>query len=259
MSRLPDLPPITLPASPSMASALALHAGLHLRRSLKLRRMFPALLLIALVVAAGAGIARVSAGQPLALLTFLSTLGVRAVGLIALGMGTRALRADADHGALSAFLLRPRAAVALPIGRLFATIIMVSTLAVFMAVAVQGAALAVALPVEWARMPYIICGYVLASVGYTALFMLFASLLRPAAAIGLAWLVLIDLGLGNLSDRLGRLTPGPSAASIVNFDPDLSLWGSAGLDLWFSVLSIVVLTVMCAGITLWRFRGDVPE
>lgn len=254
----PDLPAIALPSPPGTVAAVALHASLHLRRTIRLRRIWPALLLIALTVAAAAGIARVSAGEPRALLTFLSSLGVRVVGLIGLGFGTRALRADADHGALSAFLLRPRAELALPLGRFVATSLIVATLAVILVLAVQGAAFAFALPLAWERMPFVLSGMVTAALGYTALFLFFAAIVRPAAAVGLAWLVLIDLGLGNVSDTFARLTPGPSVAKILEFDPDLSLFGSAGVDLWLALGGVVLLSALCLAGALWRFRGDAP-
>jgi len=251
--------PSALPTPPGLVAAVALHAQLHLQRTLRPRRVWPALLLVALVIAAAGGIARVSAGEPRALLTFLSTLGVRAIGLIALGFGTRALRADADHGALSAFLLRPRAAVALPLGRFLATSFIVAGFAVLLVAGVQAVAFAVALPVPWPQLPFLLVGLFLGSVAYTALFLFFAAMVRPAAALGLGWLVMIDLGLGSVSGLLGRLTPGPSVATIVNFAPDLALFGAAGLDLWAAVASLVVLTLLCLLGTLGRFRGDAPS
>ncbi len=253
-----ELPEIALPSPPGWVAAVALHATLHLRRSLRLRRIWPALLLVGLVVAAGAGIARVSADEPRALITFLSTLGVRAIGLIALGFGTRALRADADHGALSAFLLRPRAAVALPLGRFLATAFIVMCFAVLLVASVQAAAFAVALPIAWERLPFVLVGVMLGALSYTALYLFFAAMVRPAAALGLAWLVLVDLGLGSVSGVLGRLTPGPSVATIVGFDADLSLWGTAGLEVWFAAGGLVLLSCLCVAGTLWRFRGDAP-
>lgn len=247
-----------LPHPPGWLGAVGLHTALHLRRTLRLRRVWPALLLIALVIAAGGGIARTAAGEPRALLTFLSTLGVRGVALLALGFGTRSLRADADHGALTAFLLRPRAAVALPIGRLLGSAALVAALAVVTVLGVQAVAFAVAVPIELARLPFVIAGFTLGAVAYTALFQLFAALLRPAAGVGLAWIVLVDLGLGSVSGTLAKLTPGPSAAAIVEFDPDLSLFASAGLSLWAAVASLLVLSLAAAAATVWRFAGDAP-
>ncbi len=264
MSVLPNhradpMPPQALPDPPSVGAALWLHAELHLRRTLRLKQLWPGLLLVALVAAAAVGVARASAGEPRALLAFVGSLGVRAIGLIALGFGTRALRADADHGALSAFLLRPRAATALPLGRFVATSCVVAAYGVALVAAVQLAALGFALPIPWGHLPFLLVAIVLAAAGYTALFMLLAAVARPAAALGLAWLVLVDLGLGGLSSRIGLLSPGPTAGVVMGADTDVALFSADALDVWLNAGASVMVTCICVALMTARFRGDAPE
>lgn len=250
---------VTKPQSPSLLRAAALQMGLHLRRCARLRIVLPALGLAVLCAVAAAGLGHASPGDLNVVPTFFETFVTRAIALMALAMGASAVRADADHGALAAFLLRPRAAVALPLGRLVATAALVGVFALGTTAAVFGSAAAFGVTVDAARLPFVGLAAVLAAASYTAVFVFLGAVSRHATALGLSWLVVVDMGLGNLSDRIGLLAPHNSLVLVAGFDPDLALSGSAGLGFWFALAQIAILSLGAAIGLVWRFRGDLPE
>ena len=249
----------TAPRSPSLVRAAALQLGLHLRRCARPRIVYPALALAVLCAVAAAGLGHSAPGDVNVVPAFFEAFVTRAIALVALAMGASAVRADADHGALAAFLLRPRAAVALPLGRLLATAMLVSGFALLTTAAVYSSAAAFGVAVDAARLPFVGLAALLAAGSYSAVFVLLGAVSRHATALGLSWLVVVDMGLGNLSDRIGLLAPHNSLVLVAGFDPDLSLSGSAGVGFWFALAQIAVLSLGAAGGLVWRFRGDLLD
>ncbi len=247
------------PDAPPLAWALGLHLLLHLRRSARLRVVLPALLLALGMAVAAAGLAYSSPADVKVVPQFFETFALRAMAIVGLAIGASAIRSDADHGALASFMLRPRAAVALPLGRLLATVAMVGLFSLLATAGIFTGASVFGVSPDLARLPFQLAAGAGAALSYTAVFVLLGTVSRHAIAIGLAWLVMIDMGLGNLSDRIGLLAPHNSLVTIASFDPDLSMLGSAGVDLWFAVAHIIALSAVAGVLTVLRMQGDVPD
>jgi ABC-2 type transport system permease protein len=247
------------PQAPPLLRALGLHMALHLRRSARLRVVVPALLLaLGMAVAAG-GLASSAPGDLKVVAQFFETFALRAMAIVALALGTGAIRSDAEHGALASFMLRPRAAVALPVGRLLAAISQLAIFSVLATVGIFAGAATLGVMPDPGRLPFQLAAALGAALSYTAIFVLLGTVSRHAIALGLGWLVIIDMGLGNLSDRIGLLAPHNSLVAIASFDPDLSLVGSAGVDLWLAVVHILALSTAASALMVWRMQGDVPD
>lgn len=247
------------PVAPSLPAAVALHLSIHLRRSLHWRAVVPALAVVILVALAGAALSRSSPGRWDLLPTYFSTVLLRAIALVALGFGTAAIRADAEQGALAAFLLRPRAPVALALGRLLAVALVVTSFALLAAGMLFGLAALIALPPDLGRMPWQLAAAAGAGLCYGAIFVFFGAVFRHATALSLAYLVLIDMGLGAVSQRVGLLSPYQALSVLADVAPDASLSLGAGVALWGALAQLGVLTVLAAGATVWRLQGDNPD
>jgi len=255
-----DAPPATArPDAPPLVRAIGLHLLLHLQRTTRLRIVVPTALLALGMAIAAAGLAYSSPESFNVVSTFFETFALRAVAIVGLALGVGTIRSDAEHGALAAFMLRPRAALALPIGRLMATTAAVAIFAALATLGIFGGAATFGILPDPARLPFQLAAAVLAGLSYTSIFVLLGTVTKHAIALGLAWLVLIDMGLGNLSDRIGLLAPHNSLVTIASFDPDLSLMGTTGLTVWLAVLHVVALALIAAGLMTWRMQGDLPD
>ncbi len=210
------------------------------------------------VASAAAARGRLSPDVPRAAMDTFESLGLPALALFALGLGTGALRRDADHGALDAFLLRPRAAVALPLGRWLASTLVVTGFG-YAAVALAAAATAAfARPLAIERIVLLVAGLPLGAAAYCAIFLAMATIGRSAAAVAVVWWLAVDFGLSRVADGLARVSVHPALLTVVGFDTDLSVGGDAGLAVRAAVVQLLLLTIAGLAVALVRLRGDAP-
>ena len=123
-SQAPEAAKLTLPA------ATAVHMQVQLARTLRLRTLWPWLAVTLAVTLGGGAIVHFSVESADRFADYVDSWGIRAIALVALGLGTAAVRQDAEAGALSFFLLRPQAKTALPIGRWLAVSLVAGALGV---------------------------------------------------------------------------------------------------------------------------------
>lgn len=187
--------------------AIVLHAALHMRRLADLRVLWPWLLVTVGVVLGGLGLVRLSLSDPTAWQTYVKTFALRAEALIAMGLATAAIRGDADAGALGAFLMRPRAPVALPLGRWLAVSVAVALAGLAMLGGLVATAAGTTMMVEGAALGRMTLAVVLDAFTYSAIFLCIACWLRSAAAVGLGWFAVADLVLPPLSGSVAYLSP----------------------------------------------------
>lgn len=242
-----------LPSPLGTVRATALHAVLHLQRMAGPRTLWPYLLIIVAVIAGGLGLARLSLREPDVIVRYVGQFALRALALVALGLGTGAIRHDAEVGALTAFLLRPRAEVALPVGRWLAVTALVTGLGWAMAAGVLASVAGTVLMPAPAWIARLVLAIALGSAAYSAIFLAIASFVRSAAAVGLAWMVAADLVLAARVDTIGVLSPSHWLGRLVERPPDVGLLGA---DLAQAVLGLMALTAAALAAAVWRFRRD---
>lgn len=258
--------------------ATVLHAGLHLRRLAQPRALWPYLLIAVAVSAGGLGLVKLALSDPSAPIEYFRKFLLRAVALSALGLASAAVRTDADAGALQYWLLRPRAALALPVGRWLAVVVAVTGLGWLMSLAVLGATAGTILMPPGEFIVRMLLSIPLAALVYSAIFLLIASTVRAAAATGLLWLVIVDLALASLSTTVGIVAPSQYLGTFIAGAPDASLidtlkakvGAAAGLATaatatatWQHVAGaaagLVLLTGAALGGVVLRFRGNPPD
>jgi hypothetical protein len=83
-----------------------------------------------------------------------------------------------------------------------------------------------------------------------------ASLFKRAAPVSIAYLVLLDMGLSNLSARLALLAPHHSLTLIATIDPSAA---GMGMDVGLAIAHLVGLSIVASIALVWRFRGDLPS
>ena len=251
---------VSVPPGPSVSGAVLLHARLYLLRCLAPRALWP-YALIALAVAVGAlGLVRLSLADAGAFVAYVKTFALRGVALVALGLGTAAIRADTDAGTMTPYLMRPRAAIGLPLGRWLAVWTTSTLLGWLMCGAVLASSMGTPLAPPAAYALRMFVSVPLAAAAYAAIFLLIAASFRAGAAIGLVWLVVVDLVTGSLSGNLSLLAPSHHLGVLCAAVPEHGLWADgegqalAGAALGLGLLAVAALT----GVVL-RFRGDPPR
>jgi ABC-type transport system involved in multi-copper enzyme maturation permease subunit len=268
---------VRAPSGPSWVGATVLHATLHLRRLLDLRTLWPWLLLLAALVAASLGLVRLALADPSAIVEFFRKFALRGEALVALGLGTAAVRGEADAGAIGYWLLRPRAHVALPLGRWLAVVLATAAFGLLMTLGTLATTWGTILqpPSETVARMLIAAG--LAALVYPAVFVWIGSTFKSAAAAGLAWLVAGDLAGALVSDSLRAISPAHHLGIVVVGSADRTLTdqlvdqvrtmaGKAAAQLpeagWGPTLgaigALAALTAVALGLALWRFRRDPP-
>ena len=247
---------------PSLVSAVWLHATLWLRRLLVPRQAAGLAVLALVVVAVVVALARQSPGDVGAVLQGLLSIGAPSIALVALGLGIGAIRRDADAGALDALMLRPHAAIALPLGRLLATALVVATFGYVVAVScgIGDAWLGHVWPL--ARIALLAVALPLGACAYAAVFVAIGAWFRAAAAISLVWWLVVDLGLSRFVDGAARIAVRPAFSTLLEFDTDVAILGRFEGDavlFWLALLQLLALVGAGAAATWWRMRGDVPD
>lgn len=256
--------------------AIALHAGLHLRRLAKPQQLWPYALIVLGTVAGSLALVRLSLSEPTALLKYFQTIVLRAEALCALGLATSAIRTDADAGALGLFLLRPRAPVALPVGRWLAVGLTVAVAGAVMLAGLVASAAGTTMQASGSTLLRMLLAVVLDGFVYAAVFLALACWFKSAAAAGLAWFGVADLVLPPLSDTVARVSPShhlqllvegayPPATDLVEMVKGL---GHAPVALppdpwnaWLvpvEVAALLALTAIPLGLALWRMRRQPP-
>lgn len=249
-----------VPSGPSAVGGVLLHARLYLLRCLAPRALWP-YALIALAVAVGAlGLVRLSLADAGAFVAYVQTFALRGVALVALGLATAAVRADTDAGTMTYYLMRPRAAIGLPLGRWLAVWTVATLLGWFMCGAVLASSFGTLLAPPAAYALRMFVSVPLGAAAYASIFLLIAAIFRAGAAIGLVWLVAVDLVTGSLSGNLSLLAPSHYLSVLCAAAPERGLWGdSEGVALAGAALGLCVLAGTALAGVLLRFRGDPPR
>ena len=235
----------------SLAAAVRVHAQVQLARTLRLRGLWPWLALALAVALGGWAIVRFSVESAERYGEYVRMCGINAVALVALGLGTSALRQDAEAGALAFFLLRPRAPIALPLGRWLAVSLVAAGLGAAclgtLWLVTQGSAAALGFG-DLLRM---LLAALLAGLTYTAVFIAFAVWQRAAVGVSVGWLVVGD-GMAKKSDAFAALAPSHYLAAILGHatSPSTSLARAA--------LSLLVLAAVALAAAVVRLQRDPP-
>jgi len=251
---------IVVPRGPTVPAAVILHMRLQLRRIVAPRAIWPYLLIILGVALGSLGLVRLSLASGGAFITYFQSFALRAVALIALGLATAAVRSDTDAGTMGYYLLRPRAEIGLPLGRWLATAAATTLLGWLLAAAILVSTAGTLLMPPAAYVVRMLVAIALAATAYNGIFLLIAAVFRAGAAVGLVWLVAVDLVTGSLSGNLSLLAPTHYLAVLSAPAPDRGLWaqGEAG-SLAAAAVGLCVLAAFGLAGTLLRFRGDPPR
>ncbi|MFZ4578580.1 MAG: hypothetical protein ACOYOB_09330 [Myxococcota bacterium] len=246
---------VAAPASPTLPGAILLQWGLHLRRATALRASWPYLLLAVAVVAGSLGLVQLALAQRAAIQEYFSVFVLRACALAALGMATSALRGDADSGALALHLLRPRAAVALPLGRWAAVVILVASLGLLMLGGMLLATAGTVLAPSWAAVARMAAAVVLAAMAYTSIFLAISAHFKAAAGMGLLYLVAGDVVAPSLPGPVGIVSVQAHLARWLPAAAD-EAWSARGVESLTAVAALLALAAAGVAVTVWR-RGQV--
>jgi hypothetical protein len=256
--------------------AIALHAGLHLRRLARPRQLWPYGLILLGTVLGSLALVRLSLSEPGALVKYFETIVLRAEALCALGLATAAIRTDADAGTLGLFLLRPRAPVALPVGRWLAVGLAVTVAGGLMLAGLVASAVGTTMQPDVGTLVRMALAVALDGFAYAAIFLCLACWFKSAAAAGLAWFGVADLVLPPLSDTVARISPSHHLQLLVEgvYPPAsdlLELVKGMGKvptqvppDPWNAwlvpteTLALLVLTAIPLGLAMWRMRRQPP-
>lgn len=251
---------VTWPRPMSLPRAILLHASVHLRRVLTLRRLWPYLLLMALPILASAGLARLALDDTSVIGRFLQYFTLRAMALCALGLGVSAIREDAEGGVLSLVLLRPRATLAVPIGRCLAVTAVVGVLGTGMAVGSLATLLGTPFSPDIGYVARAVVAAWAGAFAYTGIFLGFGSWFAAGTAVGLGWLVGVDLVLAPYAEAAALVSPSHYLAILAQTLPgrDLVAANTAG-QIPSAVAGLLLVGALGIGASVWRLRGDPPN
>lgn len=246
---------------PSVVAQVGRFAALWLRELSRPRLLIGvALLALTLLALIGLG-ARAQPGDVAATRQGAIDLAGPALGLLALALGARALRRDADAGALDGWLLRPHGALALPLGRALAV---AAFTAGFAAVVIVGVALIDAylgrspvLP----RLPLQAAAFGLGGLTYAAVGLGCASLGRGYVVLALGWWLTVDTGLSQAGEGLESLALRPAVALIAGHDSDIGLFdlSDAARRFWGAAVRLCVVAAGALAVACLRMRRDAPD
>jgi hypothetical protein len=234
---------VPAPASPGLPGAILLHLGLHLRRAAALRLVWPYLLLAVAVVAGSLGLVQLD----------FAVFVLRACALVALGMATSAVRGDADSGALALHLLRPRASVALPVGRWAAVAVLVASLGLLMLGGMLLTTAGTILAPSWAAVARMAVAVVLAAMAYSSIFMAISAHFKAAAGMGLLYLVVGDVVAPSLPGLVGVVSVQRHLTHWLPAAAD-EAWLARGFESATAVAALLGLAVAGVVWTVVRFR-----
>ena len=194
----------------SLPAAVGIHMHVQLVRTLRLRTLWPWLAMTLAVTLGGWAIVRFSVESADHFAEYVDTWGIRAIALVALGLGTAAVRQDTEAGALAFFLLRPQAKTALPIGRWLAVAVVAAALGVLSMLTLWLATRGTS-----GEMPFSdLASLLLAAMAYSATFVAIAIWARAAVGMSVGWLVLMD-NLATKSTSFAAIAPSHYLATIL--------------------------------------------
>lgn len=251
---------VTWPRPMSLLRAIFLHASVHLRRLLTLRRLWPYLLLMALPIVASAGLARLALDDTSTIGRFFQYFTLRALALCALGLGVSAIREDAEGGVLPLVLLRPRSTLAVPIGRCLAVTAVVGVLGTGMALGTLATLLGTPFSPDLAYVMRAVVAAWAGAFAYTGVFLGFGSWFAAGTAVGLGWLVGVDLVLAPYAEAAGKLSPSHYLAILAQTLPgrDLVAANTAG-QIPGALAGLLLVGALGVAAAAWRLRGDPPS
>lgn len=250
---------VTWPAPLSLGRAIGLHLSVHLRRLLTLRRLWPYLALAALPVVASAGLARLALDDTSVIGRFFQYFTLRALALMALGLGVAAIREDAEAGVLPLVLLRPKAPLALPIGRALAVTVVVGLLGTAMALGTLATLLGTPFAPDLAYAGRAVLAAWFGALAYSGVFIGLGSWFASGTAVGLGWLVAVDLVLAPYAEAAARISPSHYLAVLAQTLPgrDLVAAQTAG-QIPGALLGLLLVGALGAAAAVLRLRGDPP-
>jgi hypothetical protein len=241
----------TLPPPLQTVPAILLHARLHALRVAKPAILWPYGLLLLLAGGGGWAIAHESLEAGTAMTNYLQQFVLRAGALVGLGLGVAAIRQDAEAGALPSFMLRPRAEIALPVGRFLAVAgwsALLGTMAVVLTLLGSWGTLLQPSP---SYITLILLAAPLHAIAWAGICVGLGAWIKQAAAAGLAWLVIGDAVLGQFSEAGGILSPSLHVSRILTEDV-------AKADPMGGATGLLILAALGCIAAVVRLQRDVP-
>lgn len=247
------------PSPLSNLAASFAHFGLHLRHLLNPRRSWPYYLLALLPVLGSAGLARLAIDDASRIGTFFQQFAMRALALCALGLGVGVFREDADSGALPMLLLRPRAVVALPVGRWLAVSLFCILLGGAMVVGIDATLFGTPFSVSSSYFVRQVTAVVFGAMAYAGVFMAIGAWFKSGTGFGLAFLLIVDLILATQVESLARLSPAHYLSALVQTLPGKELAAAQTADqIPGALLGLVGLAALGCVASVLRLRMDPP-
>ncbi len=247
------------PAPLSNLAASFAHFGLHFRRLLSLRRSWPYYLLVVLPVLGSGGLARLAIDDASRIGTFFQEFVMRALALCALGLGVGVFREDADSGALPMLLLRPRAVVALPVGRWLAVSLFCTLLGVTMVAGVDLGLLGTPFSIGAAYFVRQLLAVLFGAMAYAAVFMAIGAWFKSGTGVGLAFLLIVDLIMATKVDSMARAAPAHYLTVLIQTLPGKELEAAQTADqIPAALLGLVSLAALGCVAAVMRLRMDPP-
>ena len=243
-----------LPPAPSLPRVVGLHAVSALK-SLLSKRSWPALATVALLTALTALIASYSVEDRLAATDFFGSFGRVVVALLGIGYGASGVRAQADRGAVTLFLLKPRGAIGWPLGTWLAPVTVLGTVGLGAAGLALAAQALVAMPPDTALLlPTLLSGAACAGC-WTTIGMAAAALSPKGAALCAVWLFIGDMMLSRWIELLAWLTPGPALSTLAQYPPDSMLLARGSGE---ALAQLAVILLAGGAVFVWRVWRDPP-
>lgn len=228
----------------SLPAAVLVQMQVQLVRTLRLRTLWPWLAVTLAVTLGGWAIVRFSVEASDRFAEYVHTWGIRAIALVALGLGTAAIRQDAEAGALSFFLLRPQAKTALPIGRWLAVALVAGALGLLLMLVLWLVTRGTSASMPMADLPPLLLAAVLAAGAYSATFVAIAVWFRSAIGVSVGWLVVLDR-LATQSVSFAVIAPSHYLATILGDEsaPETTVPAAVGALLIWTALMLVAAAV----------------
>lgn len=249
----------TWPAPLSVFGAAVVHFGQHFGRLLNPRRTWSYWVLMLLPTIASAGLARLALDDTSRIGFFYQHFAMRALALCALGLGVAAIREDTEAGAMPTLLLRPRAAIALPIGRVVATALFCTLLGAAMTVGFNLSLLGSPFVVDFPFMLRQAAAISFGSLAYAGVFMAIGAWFKSGTGVGLAFLLVVDLIGATKIDSLAHFAPAHYLDILIQTLPGRDVTAAQTADqIPGALVGLLLLGALGTGLTTWRMSRDLP-
>ena len=171
--------------------------------------------------------------------------------LTAVLLATAALGSEIEEGTIVYLLSKPRERWQILAGKLLAA--WGATAVVVVASALLGGAVALAGDGDWSVLGGFVIALVAGSLAYSSLFVLLSVLTSRALLVGLVYAFIWEGIITNFAPGVQRLSIREYTASIAEAAGDISPWVfEANLGTTYSVILIVVVTAVAAGLAVYR-------